>query len=140
VTSKFHPSRECPKEPDAEKVAPDIREAARRLGWVVPTGEQEVREAEREAEANPVELPATLQNAKEVFQRADRPAQGRIAALGGRGDPQVEATLARAAREPGHLTPEIREAMRRDRKAAEEKQEEGRASAPDKDRHGQDVR
>ena len=132
VTDKFHPAQGRPKEPHAEKFAPDIYAAARCLGWILPTDEDAVREAEREAAVNPVELPATLQSAKEVFQRADSPAERRIVALGGPGDPQVEATLARAAREPGHLTPDTREAMRRDRKAAEEKQ--------DRDRHGKDVR
>lgn len=140
MTDKFHSMHGRSKEPDAEKIMPDVCAAARSLGWVVPTREEEVREAEREVEANPVELPAALQSAKEVFQRADSPAEGRIAPLSGHGDPHVEATLARAAREPGHLTPETREAMRRDRKAAEQKQEEGRASAPDQDRHGKDVR
>ena len=119
------------------RLTPDICEAARRLGWVVPTREEEVREAEREVEANPVELPATLQNAKEVFQRADRPTEGRIAALGGQQRPasgghagaRRSRTWASHARNPRSHAP--RPEGRRG--------ETGRGRS-DKDRHGKDVR
>ena len=109
-----------------------IHEASRFLGWVVPTSEKEVLIAERDLDANPVILPERLRDPKDLFDQPGRsaPQTGMLAHFPD--NPQVGATLARAAREAGRLTPEVEERMQRDRKAAEERQ--------DKDRHGKNVR
>jgi len=110
-----------------EALAADIHDALRSLGWVVPRTEDEVRLAERElADAPPPELPEALQDARGVFERrtAGEDARRRTLPFPGRRD--VDATLARAAREGGNIPPEVEQAMRRDRQAAERDDENGR--------------
>ena len=53
--------------------------------------------------------------------------------------PDAEATMARAAREGGVISPQIEERMRRDREAAEDEFDK-RRSDKDKGQDGQDVR
>ena len=95
--------------------------AASAAGWIVPQTEETVAEAERLLPAQPTPLPDTLRDPKAVFARRERRSVARIAALPTPDAGPIDATLARAAREAGRLTPEIEEAMRRDRRAAEEK-------------------
>jgi hypothetical protein len=105
------------------------------LGWLPPRDESAVAASERELAGRAVPLPAELASPKAAWAwawargKAARPAGG-PATLKLPHAPDVEAGLARAAREGGRLTPEIEEAMRRDRQAAED----------EFDQHGPDVR
>ena len=104
-----------PKAPDPEALAAEVHAALRAHGMLVPRDEGAVRRAE----AEPPPLPAELQDPDAVFARGAESSapQARIAPFAG--DAAVDATLARAARECGRLSPEIEAAMRRDREAAE---------------------
>jgi len=103
----------------------DVHEAMRALGWVPPQCEDDVHAAEAELDLAAVRLPAAL---------ADPPA-GRAGRPGGServgpplrfpADPDIDATLARAAREGGQVPPEIEQIMRRDREAAERQARHG---------------
>lgn len=103
---------------EGETLAQDVHEAMRLLGWTAPVCDEDVLRAEAELAAKPPELPRALQDPNAVF---DRPAQPPAAGprLPFPANADIDATLARAARECGHITPEIEEAMRRDREAAE---------------------
>jgi len=107
----------------------DVYDALRSLGWIAPQCDEDVRRAEQEAGARPVELPEALQDARAVL-RGDRSAdEPRARTLPLPGDPGIDSTLARAAREGGHVPPEIEEAMRRDRQAAERDADHGGENA-----------
>jgi hypothetical protein len=118
-------SKERPENGIPERVV----EAARSLGWLPPQSEEEVRRAEAEAEGKPLSLPDELRDPKEVF---DRPTGRAVPSINPPEDARINATLSRAAREAGHLSPEIEEAMRRDREATEKE--------ADGDDDGKDVR
>ena len=101
--------------PDASER--DVRAALAAMGWVPPASEGDVAATEAQLREEPVELPARLADAAAVL---EHPAPGAEAtALRLPDAPDIDATLARAAREGGTVTPEIEEIMRRDRAAAE---------------------
>jgi hypothetical protein len=100
-------------------MAGDVHEAMKALGWAVPQDEEEVEQAEQALGRSPVPLPESLRDPEAVFERGGRGEQGRPSALAFPGSADIDATLARAAREAGRLTPEIEQRMRRDREAAE---------------------
>jgi len=116
----------------AESASAGIGEAAILLGWIVPTREEDVLCAERDLAAGPVTLPERLRDVKSVFEGMGQVLPKVEISRFVPDNPQVDAALARAAREAGRLTSEIEERMRCDRKAAEEERE--------KDGHGKDVR
>lgn len=95
----------------------DVQAALVAMGWAPPGAEQEVDTVEAELRENPVELPAELADADAVFNRPAPEADPTVLRLPDA--PDIDATLARAAREGGTVTPEIEELMRRDREAAE---------------------
>jgi hypothetical protein len=103
------------------------------LGWLPPRDEAAVAAAEQEQTGRVVSLPPEFSSPQAAWMRArtgaDRP-RAAPAALRFPPSADVEAGLARAAREGGRLSPEIEEAMRRDRDAAED----------EFDHHGPDVR
>jgi len=105
---------------DSGDPLPVIHEAMRSLGWTVPQCEEDVLCAEAELAASPSPLPADLHDPNAAFQRRDESAGSEVL-LPFPGDADIDATLARAAREAGHIPPEIEQAMRRDREAAERK-------------------
>jgi hypothetical protein len=105
--------------PDDEDIAPDVHQAAKSLGWVVPQSEEDVLQAERELSKQPAALPEELQDPKEVFERGAACGAAESKSLEFPPDPDIDATLNRAAREGGRITPEIEERMRQDREAAE---------------------
>jgi hypothetical protein len=95
-----------------------VFEAMRRGGWILPQTVEEVRRAEEELAANPVELPPGLADPYAVLDQPHR----RIR-LGGQlevgRDSILEQNLAQAAREGEGIPPEVKEQMRKDREAAE---------------------
>lgn len=117
------------KNADAPALAADVGEALRSMGWLVPSCEDDVAEAERRQAERPAALPEELREPRAAFDRAARPGTGGPRPVQFAGDYAVDATLARAAREGGRLTPEIEEAMRRDREAAEREQEDDESDA-----------
>ena len=121
-------SRKTPGQFDEdERLAGEIDEAMAALGWRVPATEEEVARAE--AAAAPVAMPAGMADPEAAFTRARQESPPRVVAFPG--DADVDAAMARAAREGGRLTPEVRETMRRDRQAAQKKMD---------DDHGPDAR
>ena len=91
-----------------------VHEAICRLGWAVPTDEAAVAAAEEwQATAD-----AALPDAARVPDFA-APDPQPVRAIRLWESSPMDVPLARAAREGGHLSPEVEEAMRRDREAAE---------------------
>ena len=105
-----------PNAANPEALAAEVHATLRAHGMLVPRDEGAVRRAEAEP---PPPLPAELQDPDAAFARGAEASglAARVAPFAG--DAAVDATLARAARECGRLTPEIEAAMRRDREAAE---------------------
>jgi len=104
---------------DAELVG-DVHEALLAMGWVAPQREADVRRAEEDLPAQPAPpLPEALRDPQAVFDRPDGRADTPPVLPLPAGADDIEATLNRAAREGGRITPEIDQAMRRDRQAAE---------------------
>jgi hypothetical protein len=103
-----------------ERLSADVAAAAGALGWVPPTDVRDVARLEEELAAAPVRLPEELRAAPEVRSggAADRPWRAEASGLPVSAD--ADAAMARAAREGGPVPPEVEEAMRRDRRAAEE--------------------
>ena len=110
-----------------EALAPHVHAAMTALGWVPPTDETEVRQAERNLPAE-ADLPETLRDPRSVFERSGARAAGGRAVIPCPGDVDIDATLARAAREGSRITPEIEQAMRRDREQAEGQSQDDEAS------------
>jgi hypothetical protein len=128
--NKNETSRPGPAD-DEPSLCRQVRASLRCMGWLPPLNEQDVADAERELAGRRVPLPPGLQDPQAVLRRASR-AAGPVPLLILPQSGPIDATLARAAREGGRLTPDVEEAMRRDRKAAEEEMDKGR--------HGEDVR
>ncbi len=104
---------------------PDVHQAMRSLGWLVPECEDDVRRAETQLAGTAPPLPAELADAAAVFQGklgGGAPDMGPIA-FGP--DAQAEGNLARAARQGGKIPPEIEDRMRRDREDAERELDAG---------------
>jgi len=99
-------------------------------GWLVPTTAAAVAAAEErlgeDGDAAPGEGPAPF---SQVLAAPPLAARAPLALFPEPGP--VEDTLARAAREGGPLSPEVEEAMRRDRAAAEERLQARAKGAPD---------
>jgi len=110
---------------DNDDVSPDVQAALRSLGWTAPQCEEDVLAAESELATQRLPLPEKLQDPKAVFDGATEHGETPPSVLRFPGDPDIDATLARAAREGGHITPEIEEVMRRDREAAEREMDNG---------------
>ena len=114
--------RSAGEEDAGEAIAAQVYRALGELGWTVPQSERDIGRAEDEQAEGAAALPEALRDPKAVFDRP--PARGGAKVIGFLGAADIDATLARAAREGGRLTPEIEEAMRRDREAAERELEE----------------
>jgi len=95
----------------------DVRAALTVMGWAPPTSEDHVADVEARLRDEPVELPARLADPAAVLGSPEPEAKTTVLHLPDA--PDIDATLARAAREGGTVTPEIEEIMRRDREAAE---------------------
>lgn len=109
-------------------MAEDVLAALESLGWVVPRSESEVRRAESELAADPAPLPPGLTDPAGVLDGPDPSVDGSAPAIPFPRDVEIDATLARVAREGGEITPAIEEAMRRDREAAEREAESDMAA------------
>ena len=110
--------------PNGDELLCDVHLAMESLGWVVPQCEVEVRDAERRLGPAPIPLPEGLRDPHAVFGRKGEGCAV-LGPLPASGSPYIEATLERAAREGGRITPEVEEAMRRDREAAEREADRG---------------
>jgi hypothetical protein len=106
------------KQPE-EALERDVHTAAERMGWALPQDDEAVHQAEQDM--GDVALPEALRDPQAVLERPD--AAPRPATLLFRQQSDIDAGLARAAREAGHLTPEIEQRMRRDREEAERETE-----------------
>ena len=95
----------------------DVHAALVAMGWVPPTAEQDIAAVEVQLRESPVKPPAELADPAAVLDRPIRQAAPTV--LHFPDAPDIDATLARAAREGGAVTPEVEEVMRRDRTAAE---------------------
>lgn len=104
---------------EADRLLEQVASALRSMGWLLPVREHEVADAEAELAASPVALPPSLQDPAAVLSPIARAGAVEPTVLEFPGSPAVDATLSRAAREGGRLTPDIEERMRRDRQAAE---------------------
>ncbi|NLF31153.1 MAG: hypothetical protein GX591_09740 [Planctomycetes bacterium] len=122
------PSRQQRREAAEARLEADVHEAMMRLGWQVPTDDRAVRAAEEALAAEPVDLPASLGDARAVW-------EGRRAAevrprLEADEDGTVDVPLARAAREGGPIPPQIEQRMRADRlRAQRERDDESSGTA-----------
>lgn len=126
-----HKRRANENEPDGrDHAAPerDLHDAMRALGWVVPECDADVARAEDALSADPVALPEALQDARAVFEGRSDPSRAAPARLPLSGSRYIDATLARAAREGGTITPEVEQTMRRDREAAERDAQDGKTN------------
>jgi hypothetical protein len=93
-------------------------EAVRHLGWFIPTDEDAVAEAEARLTEGTAGLPPALRNVADILDGADqRPLSGRM--IQPWSSERMDATLSRAAREGGSVSPEIEKLMKRDRDRAE---------------------
>jgi len=82
----------------------------------VPVTAEQVRQAEQTLAGQTIPLSASLRDPQAVFDRpVSAPATIVFSTSG-----DIDATLARAAREAGHITSEIQERMHHDRQAAQE--------------------
>ena len=106
---------------DLEK---ELFEALKRFGWTIPQTEREVEKAEEEIERNLVTLPNSLRDPSKLLDKLHNPSQP-LTHRSSLTDSTTMEQLARAAREGGEITPEVEERMRHDRKAAEEKKQNG---------------
>jgi len=105
--------------PTAQRNLEDaVHAALKDHGWVLPTTPEEVADAERHLwEIAPSPGEAEPPTFEEVARPGGKPPRPFLADVGD--CLGIEETLARAAREGGEISPEIEEAMRRDRGAAE---------------------
>lgn len=113
-------SKKHTRDEESDPLSPQVHEALGELGWLPPETERDVQRAEQRTSDQT--LPETLRDPRAVFDRTEEPPPATIPFPI---DPDIDATLARAAREGGHLTPEIEEIMRRDRQAAEREADHG---------------
>jgi hypothetical protein len=103
--------------PDEPDVGATVGRALKSMGWTLPQSEAAVAAAEQRLAAEPAVLPDVLGDPKAVFETPSRHAPE--PALPPPRDSEIDATLARAAREGGTIPQEIEQRMRRDREAAE---------------------
>ncbi|HUS91207.1 MAG TPA: hypothetical protein VM695_05120 [Phycisphaerae bacterium] len=110
--------------PNQADIAAELFEALGSAGWIVPLCERDVAAAEARLGDAPGELPGPLADPSAVLSgaRSGGDAAGVIVFPP---DADIDATLARAAREGGAIAPEIEQAMRRDRDAAEREADRG---------------
>ena len=118
------PNRSSPA-PRGPQLDADVHDALRSLGWIVPRCERDVLAAEGRLADAPADLPPGLADPKAVLAGASSLAGGPGRTIPLATDPDIDATLARAAREDRRIPPEIEEAMRRDRQAAERQSDHG---------------
>ena len=107
----------------------DVYETLKADGRIVPQTEADVADAEAIMSETSAELPPELRDVKTVFQGPAADSGPKV--IGLPGETEDDAPLRRAAREGGHLSPEIEDRMRQDRLKAQ--QDQG-------DDHGQDSR
>jgi len=96
----------------------DLHTAMRLSGWVLPETDEEVAAAE-ESSAETPPLPSELIDPYAVLQRAQ--SGPKLLAKVTHSTPEIEANLARAAREGGEIPPDVENLMEADREAAEQK-------------------
>jgi len=125
-TDRKPDKREADGSDDLER---EVDEAMTSLGWKVPQTEDEVLRAEAELAENPAPLPDELTDPAEVFDRAPGQTEAGTGPLLFPTDQDIEADLARAARDGGPIPPEIEEVLRRDREAAEREFDDGEEKA-----------
>lgn len=108
-----HPNDATPG--DGSHTCDDVAAVLRRIGWRLPVTAEQVEQAEGTLPAQPAPLPDALRDPAAVLRGTARAR----AAIPPPQSPEIDATLSRAARESGRLTPETLDRMRRDRQAAE---------------------
>ena len=104
------------KQNPEEDAAPLVHDTLAEMGRLVPQTEDDAAAAEQRLRDSPIELPESLRDADAVLRRTEGSPPSPVPFPG---NADVEATLARAAREGGAIPPEIEQIMRRDREAAE---------------------
>lgn len=93
-------------------------EAIRQFGWIIPTDEASVADAEARMANIIKKLPSELQDLSSPT-ASGRTVKGKLMPLW---DPSVlSEPMARAARRGGTISPEVEEIMKRDREIAERK-------------------
>ncbi len=103
-------------------LAAQVHQALAADGQLIPQTEADVAAAEQRLAAEPVELPAALQDPMAVRQRAAPTGETNVIAFPTKTD--VDAALRRAAREGGHLTPDVEQRMQEDRRRAQQEQDD----------------
>ena len=93
--------------------------AMKHTGWIIPQTIEEVFKAEEALEKESVVLPAEIADPYKLFNRKK---QGKIKTILFKGnDSNVASELSQAAREGGEISDIVRQRMKNDRLAAEEK-------------------
>jgi len=107
----------------------EVHQALRAMGWVVPQDGAAVQAVESKLAAEAITLPEALRDADAALRGLSQAVgvEPRPIAFGG--DSDIEAGLARAAREGGTIPPKVEELMRRDRQAAERELDDGQVDA-----------
>jgi hypothetical protein len=115
------------KKPEKNEPSPNdvslerqVFEAMRSLGRIIPTSEEDVERAEALLAKECVGLPEELKDPYQTLESMDSDCPS-FEAKCQPANEQVEANLARAAREGGAILPEIEQRMRRDRRDAEQR-------------------
>lgn len=105
----------------------DVDAALVSLGWKVPQTEGEVGQAESQLTqlGGADDLPEALRDPQAVFDRPADHVEIHPEVIAFQPEPETEQELARAARQGSSIPPEIEEAMRRDREAAEQDMDDG---------------
>lgn len=123
-------------DPDAtDAIARAVDDAMRSVGWTLPQDEDAVAAAERDLADHLVDLPDSLTDATHTFDRAAAPDV--TLRLPAAANPDIDAALARAAREGRSIPPHIEQRMREDRAAAESQAD---AQSPPEAADGEDVK
>ena len=107
----------------------DLLDVLSRLSeCAVPTDEESVGEAEAALAESEMTLPEQLRDVTAGRRGADRRVRVDVSLYPAQPDADIDATLRRAAREGGHITPEIEQRMRRDREQAQREMDEERGT------------
>ena len=101
-----------------EQFVAELYRALKDAGSIIPVTEADVAEIDGLPQRRFHEVPSVLLDAKAVFAKIGEP-QSCVLKPTPHVNLEVQQNLARAAREGGHIPPEVEDKMRRDRKQAE---------------------
>ena len=89
------------REANEQALEREIHDALRSLGWIGAESDQDVFDAEEAFARSPIDLPKALCDPKAVFDRSDQDDRRSGPLIPFPGDPSIDSTLSRAAREGG---------------------------------------